>query len=529
MPGPEGGRILSLPTKALQEFSLASNATYGATALQPRVGGPSLVGPPHPIDGQVIDVTGRRGKKPERVRPSEDGQVIDLTERRRQKLERLRPPEDAGLTEWSNYFDQNWMREGLSQDWHNLRSLNTNKRIGFVMSRELASLGGPGDVNRQTKWFPKAERNLAGFKLEFLSDHIVYPRQYSRSVYDRTRLVDQFYSDGSEEDDKKSDIEALVSSEERNGSVKRSVGEIKSFLLDAPVGSMTVMVSPLGETGFKSNDGLGEDYPDSYIFIGYKNGEDRVLNYTIKTNFTLSECRAFIEKVAGKKLHPGASMEEYVEAIAKIKKGQSEEIDTVFDVVTIMQGIHPDEPFVDEQTGKKTTWEDVVEDIRHGEELYDFEKRANGILKKFKEYGKGALHDTREAIQKATAAAILLLSDDFYNQKDQEALTQRGIPMEPAVDVTPGVIELRTFGQSLDLASERPGCTGSNSTSTRTTLGGELLTTQGNKENCPDCGKDLKNGHYHCTKCKEYYPDETYIDKDHRTPECRECKMKFNC
>ena len=185
-----------------------------------------------------------------------------------------RPREGEGTAAWINYFDTYWQKEGLPPDWYNLKSQQSQKRVGFIMSRQMDLLKNLFDRESVLDWAQKTRRDLQGFKLEFLSDHIVYPRKYeivhSTNPSISTRIEDPMYGKAKDPRYKHEDIEEIISEEERNGSVKRAIKEVKDFLSTAPVGAMTVMTSPLGPTGFKTDDGLGIDYPDSYFFVKVK-------------------------------------------------------------------------------------------------------------------------------------------------------------------------------------------------------------------------------------------------------------------
>lgn len=449
-------------------------------------------------------------------------------------IEIARPTEDAPLEEWINYLVQNWKKEGLTDNWDNLENQFSTKRVGFVIGRQMASLNDMNDRGHVQDWVIRTDRDIGGFDREYMSKGIVYPRQYYRSTFDPTLLVDPFYGSRAKtaEQDAKRDIEALVSSEERDGSVKKSIGEIKEFLLSAPVGSMTVMVSPLGTTGFKTEDGLGQDYEDSYIIIDVNNGKDKAMNYTIKTDFSLKECRSLIAKLTGIELHPSASMAEYVNAYAKIKPGESQEIQSIFDVIRLMKEVRPDNPpFTNKQSGEKTTWAELEDDLKKGEEVYEAEKRRRKFIQKFRAFGEKDVLRTHKEMQQALAATIILMGKDFSEQENEQALHNGGIPLEPGKEVKLRLIPVISFGEAVNNLAKRGGCSGVEIEDTVVTAGGERSTVKDGDRKCLECGQDANDKHYHCHECGTKHADETDRKSDERTKECKNpiCKAKFNC
>lgn len=403
------------------------------------------------------------------------------------RAERERPADDAGVGSWVSYFDTNWQKEGLPRDWHSLKSQVSSRRVGFIMSQQMEGLKDPTDKDELSNWAQKAKRDLEGFKLEFLSDGVVYPRKYHIDAQDPTRLVDPLY--GKTTDGKFVDIQDTVSEQERNGSVKKSIGDIKDFLLSAPDGSVAVMTSPLGDTGFKTDDALAIKYPDSYFFIMQKNGNE-VMNSTIKTSFSLAECREAIYRLTGKQLPVGAPLETYVDSVAKIKPGEHPTVNNVFDVVTVLSDIRPQNVFIDPQSSQDVKWSEVHQALKQEEQLYNFDKLTTTAIAEFERYAKAGGH-TKEELQKAIAATILRMAKQFFKKEPGH----QEVSIEPNQWIVPGRGEEgQSFGALLEKAAERRGCSGGGESSTTVgTLGGTRAgSVSGSKEHewfqCSECG-----------------------------------------
>lgn len=424
-----------------------------------------------------------------------------------------RPEKGAGTAAWIQYFDvaENRIKEELPTEWYNLKS-KSDKQVGFMMQRQMDALKNPSDADAVVDWARKTRRDLQGFKLEFLSDHNVYPRKYqivrSSDPTHSVRLEDPMYGKSKDPRYQFSDIEEVVSEEERNGSVKRAMGEIKMFMADAPIGSMTVLTSPLGPSGLKTDEGVEIDYPDTYFFVKVKTSPTEVINYTIKTDFTLQEARAVIARLTGVTLTKEDPLEAYAYALAKIKPGDKEGINTVFDVVDLLEQVYPAAPFIDTQNGKVNTWKDVRDDIVQGERLYDFDKATTIIIDEFTAYAEEG--HTKEELQKAIAVAILRMGEQFFTRQEFSK-KPKAILMKPGIWIAPGVIPGYRFGDTLEKTAARPGCAGGGDKKTKAvdTGGGIRLglvekDKYGSREfNCPDCGqKNVRPENDRLTECQ---------------------------
>lgn len=410
-----------------------------------------------------------------------------------------RPANGEGTAAWIDYFDRNWEKEKLPKEWYNLKSEQSNKRVGFIMSRQMDLLKDPFDREQVMDWAQKTRRDLQGFKLEFLSDHNVYPRKYeirhSTDPRVATRIEDPMYGKSKDQKYQHADIEEIVSEEERNGSVKRAMKKTKKFMATAPVGSMTVLTSPLGETGFKTDDGLGIKYPDSYFFLGVKVSETEMMNYTIKTNFNLKECRDVISRLTGTKLPGDAPLEAYADALAMIRPGEQERPQNVLDILQVLESVHPNVPFVDKQNGKVNSWNDVKDDIVHGEKLYNFDAQTTKIIDKFSEYAEADMFRTKLDYQKGIASTILLMGEHFFKPK-QKGHNERH--MVPNQWIKPIGMGSGHFGDILEQTAERRGCAGGGGSTTVSTAGGERVGIYGNDQekgfSCSECSYSVPHG-----------------------------------
>ena len=385
-----------------------------------------------------IDVPRIRLAVSDRVRNTESvvGKIDEV-------LKTEKPREDAGVGQWVSYFDTNWRKEGLSADWQNLKTKDERKTIGFSMKGQMEMLQDASDKMAVSEWAKKTKQDLLGFKLEYLSDHLVYPCKYE---WNGSRLESKTYGN--------KDMEETVSAKERNGSVKEALKDMKEFFRTAPDGAIAVMPSPKGDSGLRTDDGKRIEYPDSYFFIMQKKG-DTVTNYTLKTDFTPQESREAIYQMTGKRLSPTDSLESYVQAVAKIKPGKDGAAKPS-DVVGVLEKIRKDKgeahAFHNKETGEDIGWSEVYKDIREGEKLYNFNKKTQEAIDAFEGYCRQGNH-TKEELQKAISATILRMSKIFYEDEDK----QNAMRANKSYRLVSGG---SSFGDILGAVADRPGCAG---------------------------------------------------------------------
>lgn len=419
-----------------------------------------------------------------------------------------RPEKNDGLAAWIEYFDTNWKDQGLSFNWYSLQQ--KDKKIGFSIKSQLVHLNDVRSSEQVSNLRQKTRQDLLGFKLEYLSDHLIYPRKYTikPDFIDPTklRLEDRLYGKLPYNEDHSPDIEEIISDEERGGKVKKGLSEMKRFFLagDTPSGSIAIMVSPLGETGLKTDDGKEITYPDSYFFIMRKDG-DTVMNYSLKTDFGMAECHEAMVQLKGKRLSETATVEDFVTAVETVKTGEHAKIRGVEDVIGILQSVRPSAAY------KTIGWADVYQDIRKGEQLYDFDTRTHDIISDFEAFCQPG-YPTKLVYQKAIAATILRMSDVYF---EQQTFEKRPIVLRPGTWQKLPLGGRRTFGDVFEEVSKKPGCAGGgedNEKKTVTTVGGERLGIA-DWFSCSECGwkADGPIGDTPCGGCG--FSKEDYVKK----------------
>ncbi len=409
--------------------------------------------------------------------------------------DKLRSDEHS-LTWYIDHFDTNWREESLPKDWYNLK-----KKVGFSMDTQMNLLKGT-DSASISLWAEQTRRDALGFCLEYLSGKLVYPFLYEQDLISM-EYVDPRY---------KKSLLAGVSEKERHGQVKRSLAQIQAFFLDptTPDGSIAVMASPKGETGLTTDDGRRIVYPDSHFFLFVKDGM-QIKGVTIKTDFTLAECRDVIKKLTGVTLPEDASVEEYVAAVTYLKPWdnpwEKEQISIFEDILPVLQNARSESN--KEFAFENKTWDEVEKDIRRGEQLYNFNQATQDILDEFTRYVTTSSRLSVLDYRKATAATMLRLSKLFLTEDSSLSVGNRYALRASSDQNTEK--KYVTFGAILNKVATIPGCAGGGNNDGKTSWMNSLAPRKGTLEEtlcctCPYCGKQVEaiiaGGTITCPDCK---------------------------
>ncbi len=395
------------------------------------------------------------------------------------------------LKEYVAFFDKEMRSSELP--WYTL-----DNKVGFSMKSQMQLLDMK-DTSSVDRWAVQTKQDLLGFCLEYLSDKLVYPYKYEEVTLPNgeASLRDTKYG---------KDILETTSAKERNGSVLDALKEVKTFFVreagdtEKPSGkaeqSIAVMCSPLGPSGLETDNGESIHYPDSYWFIFERKGKE-IRGVTIRTDFTITECREALRMLTGKVLPEGSLLEDYARALTCIP---GEKQKTAFDIVDTLRQARA---HVTENTktvfGDKK-WDEVISDMKQGQSLYEFNDKTKDVIKEFEEYVTTNQLSQLD-IQKALAATFLRLSKLFIlSEEDQESLTENG----------------ELFEEILTRVASIPGCAGGGGgvTAVESAGGIRLGMLQEKTLKCKECPlckeKDIvatiSNGKITCPKCGKSAP-----------------------
>jgi len=352
-------------------------------------------------------------------------------------------PNNALLTQ-IDYFNTNWRREDLPINWADLPG------TGFMLRKQMASLSlNDLDKNEsKRRWLDQTNRDIKGFILEYLAEGLVFPINYS--IGSNEHLIDKNYGNKKVVD--------IVSSEERNGSIKEIVEEkLEPFLANASDGSIAVIDSPSGWSGLHQEDGRPITFPDSQIYIFQKKGKE-IVGFTIRSDFNDREHKEFIRRITGENLPENASAETYIRrGTALIDAGSGTNLKEIKDVVKLMQGTRRDmyESFL---AYKDRSWNEIYRDLERGDELWRYDEITKGMVYEFEDY---VLDNklSKQEIKEALAVTILRIAK-FLRKNIKIPVQERIIyptsSKQHSYDIRPGI----SYGAVLTEVQKLPGCAG---------------------------------------------------------------------
>jgi hypothetical protein len=406
--------------------------------------------------------------------------------------------EPQTLTEFITVFDTDWKERGLEEDWYKLRS-TLKKEVGFSMKAQMDNLKRT-DPENVAKWKTETSYMISGYALEYLSNNVIYPCKYRKSPENPDQMGDPQYG--------YTDIVDFISEKERGGSVKDAARKAKAFFDtdETPLGSLFVYLSPEGPTGLTTDKGEAITYPDSHAFVMVKTGSGKdfeVVNYTIKTDFDLKECRQVLFRLTGVLLPENASLEDYGRTLSTIKPGERLDIESPSDVLTILHDVRKG-PFL----YKEKPWDEAYGELENADSLYDFNGQVMKIKKEFEGFCDENPYLTKETYQKALAATIIRIADEMLPE-DKESDSSMNVITNGTSD------EKKNYGRVVKQMTQIAGCAGGgDDNAAQTDISITSVNTLGGKRagvieggdcpeiKCPDCGwkpnsfelKEMENG-----------------------------------
>lgn len=228
-----------------------------------------------------------------------------------------------------------------------------------------------------TESFQQIEQDVQAFKIEYLVEQPVFPIVLDKAKQNgKDRIVGKLYGG-------KSIVDA-TDVRERDGVVKKSVENIEAFLLKATPGSMAVMTSPSGWSGY---DGI--KYPDvqTYCYQVQKDGSIR--GFTLKTDLTLSQNEELMkklgidEKVFEDKVEQETGIKRVVESVAFISPEDDKSIE---DIANIIRQIKGSEVAYVDSLKKNRTFTEMIDLLRNPDSLWTLDGTVQGLVDKWKEY-----------------------------------------------------------------------------------------------------------------------------------------------
>lgn len=313
------------------------------------------------------------------------------------------------------YLRRNWEREGLVNNWFDLPETGfmINTQIGFL-AQDLQSARSSIESKKISQgWLEKTEADMRSFILEYLANRLVFPIYYTIEEIDgKPSIINTLHG-------QQKKLKDTISKKERNGAVWDTfVNTVEPFLLKASDGSIAVVDSPSGPSGFVDEGGKPITYPDSQTYILQKRGNE-IVGFTIKTDFTLQEHAELLKRLrrySGQEEPHFTKLEDFITQPALFAHAQMPL--AIKDVVNIMRDVRFGLSGGSLYAFEKKLWSEVYADIRRGSDLWRYDSMTDEYIADFKQYfleHNWSYQDLKEAL----ASTILRISR-FVKGKDRK-------------------------------------------------------------------------------------------------------------
>ena len=352
--------------------------------------------------------------------------------------------------------------------------------------------------------FEQVEQDVQGFKVEYLMEGVLFPIVLNKTrIGEGDRIQATFYGGKLWAD--------AVSEQERDGVIKSAItggglngkAGIEEHLLNAPPGSMAVLISPPEWSGYP-----GIEYHDTQVYAIEVLPDGRLCGFAIKSDINIDQN----EKLAIKLGLQSSVFEEKLSENERIKRvinnyvllNPSENRGGIKWAIDEVNGIKgSDVAFVDSK-GRQRMFSEAYKALKDPESLWTLDDFTRALIGRFKdqvlyEFSKGGID--RRNLEIGLGRVILELADRIRGKNQK---------------VTTGQIDGTSFDPRAILADVQsiPGCAGGckvNSLTPRMGIEGKriLFCT------CPFCGKEveavIEGGTISCPKCQKSAP---WIDEE---------------
>lgn len=398
------------------------------------------------------------------------------------------------------------------------------KRTGFQTETQIRQLtknlreGVPME-----KSFQQIEQDIQAFKTEYLVEGPLFPIVLEKVQREgKTRIAGKMYGGKLWSD--------ATDAVEREGTVKNSVLEMEEFLVDAAPGSMVLMTSPKGWSGYE-----GIKYPDTQSYVVRVQEDGSLRGFTFKTDMDLSQNEALLRKygaLEGESLEGINDKNKIKRIVSTVVKFYPEDSKNIEDIAKDIQQIKGSDVAYKDTTGQERYFSETMRLLAQPESLWTLDDVTQELVDNLKEYISYRVlspdRDMSQDIRVALGHTVLRL---MYRVRPPV----RGADMKMGAAYNPAEDRVLPFDPRREAAEMEKigGCAGggdaesstvNSATPRRAVLGG----AEAKLDNSCSCGSNLDN-HYHCPKesggCDKRYSDETHTK---RTEKC-DCGFKFNC
>lgn len=354
--------------------------------------------------------------------------------------------------------------------------------------------------------FQKIEQDIQAFKIEYLCEGLLFPIVLDfKEVNGQKRIVAPLYNNKL--------LVETTTEQERAGAVKKSITQLEKFLLEAPKGSIAVMTSPAGWSGF---DGI--TYQDTQTYIWQVQQDGKLRGFSARTDMTVEHNKKLLTYlgVEREKLDGQTAKENLINIVANsvfITRDQNQKQWQIEDVVSIIKYVK-NSPFA----YKNRFFDEIYESLKNPERLWTLDETTQKLLDEFKNGIKRKIESgnfTRRDIEIALGTTVLKLAQLIRrgrtNYYQPQTTSIRNIPLETPVEFRAILEDVRSI----------PGCAGGGSSpsifagSLSPRFTGSLFNFSSEKTlncECPFCHTKvdavISDGKITCPNCEKSAPYE---------------------
>lgn len=376
------------------------------------------------------------------------------------------------------------------------------------------------------KSFQQIEQDIHAFKTEYLVEGPLFPIVLNKVQKEgKTRIAGKLYAD-------KLWVDA-IDEKERDGAVKQSVLEMEQFLIDARPGSLVMMTSPSGWSGY---DGI--TYPDTQTYAVEVQRDGSLRGFTLKTDMSLTQNKELLGRYRGldheslSNLNDKTAIKQLVSTVIKFYPEDKKKIEGI---IQDIKHIKDNEVAYVDSIGRSRYFLEMMEHLANPESLWTLDETTQELADKLKEYISYRIQQPdptmAQDIRVALGYTILQL---MYKVRPpiRGAEMRSGAVYHPSEEQTILPFDPRREAEEM---SKIPGCAGGgnngkNGTVDSVTTRRAILNGEASLGDKCSCGANLDN-HYHCPGCNKKYADETHVAEGARTKTCenKQCGFKFGC
>jgi hypothetical protein len=477
------------------------------------------------VSARIIPFPQRQEQQiaPQQTR-SEPSLVFDLTAVR----ERRNSPE--------HMFSKEWLQSEVAKErkkparygetpWYHLSGTGfwVQEQVGQLM-RNVSTVGREAFPDVLELELSKVTEDVKSFEREYLQQ--LASLKFNLAWQERDgemRIVCPDYKGAAKEDQQGVLWESVTSPLEREGAVSKAlfgdkekgIKGVEEKLRDADPGTVAVMVSPPGWSGFSDADGKAIRYPETQVYTIHKKDDGSLQAYTFRYDATIEQNEELQQKLGLeipeshgqkdriKKMLGNVAIIQPIDAVRAELAGKPA-IRSFEDVVTLMQESVGGREVMYDGDGNQKTFDEVREQLANPEGFAHEHPLTGKLIDRFLDYARWRFQQggTRAEIEKDLQISLALtplhlnkLYRDIENlAPDVSQSIGRRLETMSAGDSIRNLEKYIRNGVDYDAAkkdlADRPGCAGGGGSNTYVTSMGVSRKAESGQEwfSCSECG-----------------------------------------